>query len=219
MIKNCIRFTLLLLPILIYSESYSTIELKQGTNEISIKVLNKSDIDFKSINIFVEKENIPNGLTISQIDQHLDVSAKSQSENGLLLQIKVDENLTQGIYSIPFILKDKTNNSWNYNLHLAYSSQYSLEYSLLPNYPNPFNMDTNIQYTLVNDKAQDTQLVIFDLMGRQIRTLVNKKQLNGIYTVTWNGKDEAGKYVSSGFYIYKLTSGPFTMTRKMLLLK
>ena len=117
------------------------------------------------------------------------------------------------------MLRDKANHSWSYNLKVKLGIQEPYKYELIQNHPNPFNANTHIKYALGNAQEQNTQLVIFDLMGKQIRTLINMNQSTGIYDVIWDGKDDAGESVSSGFYFYKITSGSFLMTRKMMLLK
>lgn len=93
------------------------------------------------------------------------------------------------------------------------------KYDLLQNYPNPFNAQTQIKYLLANKHEQETRLVIFDLLGRHIRTLVNKKQPAGTYQVIWDGKDDEGKEIARGIYYYRITSGSFIKTKKMLFIK
>lgn len=91
-------------------------------------------------------------------------------------------------------------------------------FRLLQNYPNPFNPSTNIAYTL--PKAARVKLTIYNLVGQKVMTLVqNKTQAAGTHTVEWNGKDSAGRLVSSGVYLYRLEAGDFVKSNKMLLLK
>ncbi len=203
----------------LYAEAEQAIILNPGLNHVSIKVLNNSNVDFKSIKIIIEEEKLPEGFSILEETQNLDVAAKSKTEQGLMLKINVDANTEQGTYKLPFILKDTANHSWSYAITVKLEDQNVQEYDILPNYPNPFNADTNIKYILVNDQLQRTQLTVFDLSGNHIRTLIDKKQLAGVHSVTWDGKDDAGVPVASGFYFYKITSGSFNTTRKMLLLK
>ena len=80
-----------------------------------------------------------------------------------------------------------------------------------------FNPVTNIQFML--PEAADVQLVVYDLMGRKVRTLVNGSQTAGYKTVVWDSKDEAGIPVSAGMYIYELRSGSYSVIQKMVLLK
>ena len=63
------------------------------------------------------------------------------------------------------------------------------------------------------------QHYIFDIMGKQIKALVNQPQDDGNKSAVWNGTDELGRPVSVGVYLYRIQAGEFTKTRKMLLLK
>jgi hypothetical protein len=90
-------------------------------------------------------------------------------------------------------------------------------YELSQNYPNPFNPTTSISYSLPN--ATQVRLVVYDLLGMPVRTLVNDVQEAGTYRVNWNATNDLGEQVPSGNYIYKIIAGDFTQTRKMTLLK
>jgi len=85
-------------------------------------------------------------------------------------------------------------------------------FSLSQNYPNPFNPVTEINYEL--PITGYVKLVLYDILGRQVATLVNEKQSAGSYTAKWN----AGSF-ASGVYFYKLTAGDFVQTKKMILSK
>ncbi|MCU0407041.1 MAG: YCF48-related protein [Ignavibacteriaceae bacterium] len=86
------------------------------------------------------------------------------------------------------------------------------EFELQQNYPNPFNPTTNIQYAI--SSRQFVKLTVYDLLGREIETLVNEEKTAGTYEVTWY----AGG-LPSGVYFYQLRAGEFIETKKMLLLK
>ena len=90
-------------------------------------------------------------------------------------------------------------------------------FALHANYPNPFNPTTTISYDL--PKRSQVTLGIYDLLGKQIKTLVNQSQDAGNKTTFWNGTDNLGRQVSAGVYLYQIQAGEFTQTRKMLLLK
>ncbi|MBC8215012.1 MAG: T9SS type A sorting domain-containing protein, partial [Candidatus Marinimicrobia bacterium] len=91
------------------------------------------------------------------------------------------------------------------------------EFALRQNYPNPFNPVTTIQYNLPDDAH--VSMVVYDIMGRQVRTLVNDVQSAGYRTVKWNATNEMGQPVSAGMYFYVLKADDFTQIRKMVLLK
>jgi hypothetical protein len=103
---------------------------------------------------------------------------------------------------------------------------------LLVNYPNPFNPETTIMFSV--GVAPTMQLAewggskgggilvhidIYNIKGQKIRELVNGHYSTGTHSVIWNGTDNNGKQVSSGIYFYKMTAGDYTSTRKMILLK
>jgi minor extracellular serine protease Vpr len=92
-----------------------------------------------------------------------------------------------------------------------------IAFDLEQNYPNPFNPTTRIGYT-VGDRGLVT-LEVFDLLGRNVATLVNETQAAGSYQITWNGRNGANMPVTSGVYFYRLKSGGLTKTNRMVLLK
>ena len=91
------------------------------------------------------------------------------------------------------------------------------EFALSQNYPNPFNPETQIRYQLPADCF--VTLIIYNMLGQRIRTLVNQKQPAGSYTVHWDGKDDNGMMVASGLYLYKLNADRFNKLKKMVLLR
>lgn len=91
------------------------------------------------------------------------------------------------------------------------------DFSLSNNYPNPFNPSTNIKYTLPS--AGNVRLVVYNMLGEEVKTLVNTNQQKGSYSVTWDGKNNYGNKVSSGMYIYRLKADNFVASKKMILMK
>jgi hypothetical protein len=91
--------------------------------------------------------------------------------------------------------------------------------SLSQNYPNPFNPTTTIRYLVPDGVAQRVRLVVYDVSGARVRTLVDRDQSGGSYTVEWDGRNDKGQAVGSGMYFYRLVERNYTKTRKMLLLK
>ncbi|KAA0227299.1 T9SS C-terminal target domain-containing protein [candidate division KSB1 bacterium] len=94
-------------------------------------------------------------------------------------------------------------------------------FELMQNYPNPFApasaesflSTTSIHYRL--PRETQVTLTIYDILGRALNTLVQRRQGPGDYVVTWNGRDRRGEHVPSGVYFYKLTAGSFAQTRKL----
>ena len=91
------------------------------------------------------------------------------------------------------------------------------EPQLLQNSPNPFNPSTTIKFYTPN--TSDVTIKIYDMLGREVTTLINQQTTAGYHVVYWNGKDSRGESVASGIYLYRLTAGSFSETKKMNLLK
>jgi hypothetical protein len=92
------------------------------------------------------------------------------------------------------------------------------EFQLNQNYPNPFNPETTISYQLAVNG--DVTLKIYDMLGQEVRTLINENKPVGYHSVVWNGTDNSGRQVSSGVYFYQLQSGNnISQIKKLLLIK
>ena len=92
------------------------------------------------------------------------------------------------------------------------------EYALHDNFPNPFNPETQVRFTL--GAQENVKLVIYDIMGRQVRTLANGDSFNsGFHVLNWDGRDNVGEKVATGMYIYRIKAGDFIADKKMLLVK
>lgn len=89
--------------------------------------------------------------------------------------------------------------------------------TLSQNYPNPFNPGTTIEYTVPTRSS--VQLDLFNILGQNVRTLVDESKPAGEYKAFWNGRDNRGQPVSTGVYLYRLRVGNAVLTKKMLLLK
>jgi hypothetical protein len=90
-------------------------------------------------------------------------------------------------------------------------------FALSQNYPNPFNPSTALRFDVPRDTH--VKLVIYDIHGRKVSTLVDRQLKAGKHTVTWNGRNEYGVRISSGIYFYRLNCEEFSQTRKMVVLK
>ena len=99
----------------------------------------------------------------------------------------------------------------------GYKTRAAQSIMLGQNYPNPFNPLTAIHYQL--SAAGEVNLSIFNINGQLVRTLVRRLRPAGKHTVQWNGRDDAGRIVSSGLYIYRLSSGDQVKHKRLLLMK
>lgn len=94
-------------------------------------------------------------------------------------------------------------------------------YDLKQNYPNPFNPTTTIQFSVAasSNWGASVSLKIFDMTGREVKTLVNQDMPAGDYSVEWDGTNNHGQKVAGGMYLYRMVAGEFAATRKMVLMK
>ncbi|GJQ21662.1 MAG: hypothetical protein HBSIN02_20170 [Bacteroidia bacterium] len=90
-------------------------------------------------------------------------------------------------------------------------------YAVQQNYPNPFNPETTIRFQI--PEAARVSLKVFDLLGREVATLVNDEMDVGFHSVTWNGRNLYGQQVASGVYFFRIEAGSFVETRRMLLVR
>ena len=93
------------------------------------------------------------------------------------------------------------------------------------NYPNPFNLSvagrrstTTIKFSTL-ESSENTEMVVYNIKGEFVKTLVNKKLSGGQHEIVWDGTDLTGKIVSSGIYFYNIKSGKFSFTKKMMIMK
>ncbi len=91
------------------------------------------------------------------------------------------------------------------------------QFWLSQNYPNPFNPSTTIRFNL--PETDFVTLTVYDLLGREVKKLVNEQLFPGQYTVNWNGENRRGKKVASGVYFYRLKTQHETKVKKMVLLR
>ncbi|MBT6516763.1 MAG: T9SS type A sorting domain-containing protein [Candidatus Marinimicrobia bacterium] len=157
----------------------------------------------------VLKGSIPEGLRIAIVDiQERKVSHEILNQG---LVIKKDPNLD---YDLKLVAGDIE--------YVATMTEEILNnipsvYSLSQNYPNPFNPITKMNYAL--PKRSRVIISVYNVLGQEVTTLLNKEQDYGYHTVTWNGTDRIGKQVASGVYFARLTTKNFGQTKKMLMLK
>ena len=123
----------------------------------------------------------------------------------------VDDKVTAGSYS--YRLKQIDNDGqFEYSKVVEIGLTAPDKFELSQNYPNPFNPSTTINYNL--PEATNVKLIIFNILGQEIKTLVNEFKEAGVHTVNFDASE-----LNSGMYIYKMTAGSFVKTLKMILMK
>ena len=128
----------------------------------------------------------------------------------------VDESLKPGKYQ--YRLKQiNFDGSFEYSKIIEVIIKAPTKFSLSQNYPNPFNPETKIKFEIPGQARNDNSLVtlkVYDILGKEVATLINEEKVTGDYEVEFNGSN-----FPSGIYFYKLKAGNFVETKKMILLK
>lgn len=197
---------------LVESDSDLQIKLKPSDTEIDVYSTQIELMMSEGIN-FREISNLPRNWTL----------VTHQSDDKFLISMFGITPLTNGELNLEFkkeAIFDNTriegeiivNESNKMKLDDLFLFSQPNEFALSQNYPNPFNPSTNIQYSLPEKSKVD--LAIFNMLGQRVAQLVNNTLEAGNYTATWN----AGS-LSSGVYIYRLTAGDKSLTKRMMLIK
>ena len=106
------------------------------------------------------------------------------------------------------------------NVRLAKPGELPISFVLYQNYPNPFNERTKIEYEVSDAQAfADVSVQVYNNLGQKVKTLVSGNQAGGQHSVTWDGTDDRGSKLSSGAYYYRLISGSYVSSKKMIMLK
>jgi hypothetical protein len=126
-----------------------------------------------------------------------------------IFKLFIDQNITNTLW---FGLEKYGNLSGTGDNHSSINN-----YKLEQNFPNPFNGYTIFKYVLPKESV--VSFIIYDILGRRIKTLQNQKMPAGTFNVSWDGKDENGKDVVSGIYIANFAAENFINTKKMMMLK
>jgi len=119
---------------------------------------------------------------------------------------------TENFYRLKKINKD---GSFKYSDVVKAIVKIPGKFELSQNYPNPFNSETVFKLTIA--KEGNIHLTIFDLLGREVRRLINEYKKAGYYLVKWDGKDNSGNSVSAGIYFCQMRGKKFTKTKKIIL--
>jgi hypothetical protein len=189
--------------------------------------------------------SVPEGLLAELVDDGIQLTWEMSADEDFqyfMLEKSADEAFTEPevfeMIDILYLDLDYVLNESNYYRlaavdHAGNISDYSdvldftvlaIDLDLIPdvfalhqNYPNPFNPTTQIKYDLPEDAM--VSIIIYDVMGRSIKSLVNTTQSAGYRSIQWDATNNLGEPVSAGMYIYMIQAGQFTKTKKMVLLK
>jgi hypothetical protein len=135
---------------------------------------------------------------------------------GVIATIKM-KSLVDGERPDISVVDIKVANSVNRFFRLKDVSQVPDEFGLSQNYPNPFNPETRIKFQL--PMTSKVVLKVYNVLGQEVRTLVNTEMKAGFHSIVWDGRNQTGVRVASGIYIYRIKAGNFVTSKKMTLLK
>ena len=185
-----------------------TIPFASQNNAIELAVANSSKINAE--NITVEVINTPQWMSFTNSKLQIQ-NLKSNESSTARFTFTVNKSAPVNKPQIlNFTISSPTGEQWTKEITIQVSAPEKFE--LYQNYPNPFNPSTTIEYAL--PKAGNVVLKVYDAIGKEVLTLVNEAQEAGYYST----KFDASK-LSSGMYIYKLTSDKFNEVKKMSLIK
>jgi hypothetical protein len=150
-----------------------------------------------------------NGLTMNEVTcKYMDNNGNWNTASGVTVNTATNTiTISQSNLYSYYILIPTTATGINYS-----SNSTPQNYELKQNYPNPFNPVTVIKYLLPSESK--VSLKIYDMLGKEVITLVNAIQTPGEHIVNFNASN-----LTSGIYLYKITAGNFTQTKKLVLLK
>ncbi len=200
----------------------------EGINSVVLQIENSGGVDlvYPEIRIYSDDESVQldsdfmNGYFlispgINQIDYMFDFSLSDNVANIDSLDFRLEisnlnEDFEQSI-GLTLLNSSATNNAEEQNI--------STKNEVIGNYPNPFNPTTTIYFT--TDNPSNTVLSVYNLLGQNVKSFDTNSFVsdNNQYSVVWNGENDSGDVVPSGIYFYKLRSGSYIKTKKMVLLK
>ena len=199
------------LPSVSNAQDVHQLPFASAGNTIELAISNDSAIPISAVK--VEATNIPSWLQFSAAEQRI-AAIKSNEEMPALFSFSMDKTApVNKDHTLRFIISAPTGERWTKEITIAVAAPERFE--LLQNYPNPFNPTTTIAYQLTS--ASRASLKVFDLLGREVVTLVDGDRTAGYQYEAW----DASRF-SSGMYVYQLTAtdehGSRQIARKAMLL-
>jgi serine protease AprX len=204
---------------IVYSNKPQQDNLTDGI-KISTYIASKYIIDMSSVKVYYSTDNKNyNKLAMAQ------VSALDATNSGLYSVTLPVKPGSASLYYYFSATDEKGERRHPYNAPVKSFSILDTEknptlpnsFSLYQNYPNPFNPSTEIKFDI--KQKTGVKLTVFNSLGQSVKVLIDHVMNPETYTVNWNGLDQSGKKCSSGLYYYRLETGSYSETKKMMLLK
>jgi hypothetical protein len=209
-----IKIIILSLMFVFISYGQTAYELIPGTkgNEITLQLSNISGSE-SADNLEIKVINRSDHLVFNNSDETVNkIETSSEKEVTFIFDVKYNTNVNTED-TLEFLITNNKNIFIKKSFIFNYTAPKS--YALEQNFPNPFNPSTKIRYT-VPDLGSNLQVIlkIYDILGKEIATLVNEKQAPGYKEIDFNGSN-----LASGVYFYSIEAGDFRAVRKMMLMK
>jgi hypothetical protein len=217
--KNIITVLLFTLLLLIsgYSQNKYSVQPGVRNNQIVLQISNTSTSENANnleVKLIKDSKNIKFNQTEKLIEK---IGQGGETEVNFTFDVPFNVGNAK-VDTIEFVITDNKDIYLNKQFILEYAQP--TEYKLEQNYPNPFNPTTKIRYSIPNVEThndaslRNVTLKIYDILGDEVATLVNEKKEAGYYEIEFNASS-----IASGVYIYRLQSGSFTSSKKMMVLK
>ncbi|MCZ7602756.1 MAG: T9SS type A sorting domain-containing protein [Melioribacteraceae bacterium] len=210
-----ILLTIMLFTNLVLSQTVYEIPFASNGNSIELTVANVSGTKIGNVNI--ELKESPEWINFTKTKSDLE-TIEGNTEKTALFTFSLGKEAPVGKETfLKFLVSG--NNEKISEIEIKITVLPPDNFELFQNYPNPFNPTTKIKFTIPNVETPNreslqTKLIVYDILGREIKSLINKTMLPGKYDIEFHGSE-----LSSGIYFYVLETGTERLKRKMILLK
>lgn len=241
--KSCFVF----LAVVVTASAQIRIEAKQGSNTFLLEVHNRSGIAYPNLKVRFAQDHpswlTPHGEAAGKVVEYRGESNVRRNKaqinlpfdlawNGLTdVPVKLEvlsDNTVIGQFDVLFDAPDRSRISSSQmgseeiaedveRIAITQDNDIPKDFSLRQNFPNPFNPTTIIQFGL--PVSSHVMLKVFDLLGREVKTLVDGERGAGFHQVRWDGMDVLNKATPAGVYLYRLVAGRYVQTQKMILVR
>jgi hypothetical protein len=202
----------LFLPSILLAQSYEIPYNSKG-NSLSLTVENTASITAK--NVSVEIQNPPSWLKLGSSKlmlKDIDSKKSKDAEFSFSLERTAPVGKEQKLS-----ISIKTSDGQTWSKDIVFTVNPPKEFHLYNNFPNPFNPSTKIAFEL--PIVSRVKLVIYDALGREVRTLTDEDHPAGYIELTWDGRNDGGATVSSGIYFYRVSTQKWNSVKKMVVMK
>jgi hypothetical protein len=213
--KTKIILATILLTTLMFAQQ--TYELTPGVkgNQIVLQIINTSQTEEASLPKPLPRRGLKNLVFREVNNETMTIAPNEKKEITYTFDVNHNIDITKAD-TLEFLITD--NQTIHVTKQFIFTYTQPKEYNLEQNYPNPFNPVTKIRYTVPSNAgsrhASTVQLKVYDILGNEVATLVNEEKEAGYYEVEFDARN-----IASGVYIYRLNSGKFISTKKMVVLK